>query len=64
MADASEVLRTPARDLLVEYLRTGVVANSSNETLATVCRPGSTRAPIQDPYAAPIGTPAGDFQGF
>ncbi|KAH8823334.1 hypothetical protein DL96DRAFT_1617263 [Flagelloscypha sp. PMI_526] len=42
----------PARDIIIQYLRTGQVFASSNETLVTVYHPGMTRnaTQIPDPY--------------
>ncbi|EIM92815.1 uncharacterized protein STEHIDRAFT_165026 [Stereum hirsutum FP-91666 SS1] len=50
----------PARDAEIEFLTTGSVSPSSNESLATVNYPGDVRAAIPDPYAVPPGTVAGD----
>lgn len=50
----------PARDAEIEFLTTGSVSPSSNESLATVNYPGDVRAAIPDPYAVPLGTVAGD----
>lgn len=50
----------PARDAEIEFLTTGSVSPSSNESLATVYYPGDVRAAIPDPYAVPLGTVAGD----
>ncbi|KAH8813875.1 hypothetical protein DL96DRAFT_506221 [Flagelloscypha sp. PMI_526] len=53
----------PARDAIVEYLRTGKVSSSSDETLATVYPPGMTRddkTQIPDPYSIGFGAEQGD----
>ncbi|KAH8798718.1 Alpha/Beta hydrolase protein [Flagelloscypha sp. PMI_526] len=50
----------PARDAIFEYIRTGRVSPSSNETLATVYPPGTTRGAIPDPYSVGYGTEYGD----
>lgn len=50
----------PARDVEIEFLTTGNVSASSNESLATVYYPGDVRATIPAPYAVPLGPAAGD----
>ncbi|KAH8798717.1 hypothetical protein DL96DRAFT_1509191 [Flagelloscypha sp. PMI_526] len=53
----------PARDAIIEYIRTGKVSPSSNETLATVYPPGTTRddsTMILDPYSVGFGMEYGD----
>ncbi|KAH8822318.1 hypothetical protein DL96DRAFT_1714654 [Flagelloscypha sp. PMI_526] len=53
----------PARDAIIEYIRTGKVSPSSNETLATVYPPGKSRdvnTMIPDPYSVGFGMEYGD----
>ncbi|KAH8823335.1 hypothetical protein DL96DRAFT_1617268 [Flagelloscypha sp. PMI_526] len=51
----------PARDLIIEYLRTGNVSVSSNETLATVFSHGTTRNQVANPYEVGFGPEYGDI---
>ncbi|KAH8813874.1 hypothetical protein DL96DRAFT_1821095 [Flagelloscypha sp. PMI_526] len=53
----------PARDAIVQYLRTGKVSPSSDEKLATIYPPGKTRndkTQIPDPYSIGFGPEQGD----
>ncbi|EIM92798.1 uncharacterized protein STEHIDRAFT_136539 [Stereum hirsutum FP-91666 SS1] len=50
----------PARSAEIEFLTTGNVSASSNETLATIYYPGDVRAALPDPYSVLLGPLAGD----
>jgi len=50
----------PARDIEVEYVKTGKLPSAEAKELVTVVGPGQPRPAIELPYAAPIGLAAAD----
>jgi hypothetical protein len=50
----------PARTIMGEFLRTGVLPNASTGPIVSVYSPGSQQPKIQDPCNVTTGTLAGD----
>ncbi|KAJ7255668.1 hypothetical protein C8J57DRAFT_1075388, partial [Mycena rebaudengoi] len=53
-----------AQIVFSDFIRTGIMPSTRNDSLITIVPPGGTRAPVSDPYDVPTGALAGDISAI